>query len=259
MSGGAWLRVATVSFVVLFMWAGIAEARVFDFKNERIATYFGGTFGPSSVGDTAYGASSGSDISVDKQISTNASGEIGLLLTTPKLNLKLGAELLLPKQYSDIEGTDAAGTSMFNLRSKIYALIPMATLEILAYQTPTSRLILAAGGGLAFVTLDNTYTMTSAGTTTLGVGDFTESASATVTALQVYTGYEMLFTDTVTAVFNLGYRHIPVPALKSSKATTAISGTQAEGDELKNMDGTSRSINLGGVFVGLSFRFYIGL
>lgn len=243
----------------ILIMAARAQARVFDFISERVATYFGGTFGPSSVGDMAYGGSSGSGVSFDKKTATNASGEFGLLLATPAANLKLGAEYLLPRNYSDIEGANAAGTPLFQLSSKIQAIIPMATLELLAFRTPTSRMLIGVGGGLAFVSLENTYTMTAAGSTALGVGDFTESAKASVTTLHFYTGYEALFTDTVTAAFTLGYRHIPVPSLKSTRDSTAISGAQTESSDLKNMDGGNRSLNLGGAYVGLNFRFYIGL
>lgn len=243
----------------LLLGASIAEARTFDFKNERFASYFGGTYGASAVGDNAYGNSSGNGVTVDRRSAANASGELGFVISSPRANVRLGVEALFPRNYDDITGSDASGTALFTLKSKVMAFIPQAALEILFRPTAESRIIVGAGGGLAIVTLDNEYTMTSSGTTALGVGDFVESASARVGMGRAYVGYEFLFTDTVTLAAELGYRHLVVPSLKSTRNSTAISGTQSEGGDVLNMDGKPRSLDLGGAYAGVTFRFYIGL
>lgn len=240
-------------------FANMAEARRFDFKDESLATYFRGTYSPSLVGDSAYGGSSGSGMTFDKKVSANHGGEIGVLISGSRVNLKLAAELLLPRELSDIKGTDAGEVEQFSLASQLLAFVPSANLEFITYQTPTSRMVFGAGLGMGFVTLDNSYTMTPAGTASLGLGDFTESASGSSHMLQGYLGYEVLFTDIATVMFEVGYRHLKINELKSTKAVTTPTGAQTEGSVLTNMDGGNRTVNLSGPFAGLSFRFYIGL
>lgn len=237
-----------------------ADARNFDFKSESVATYFGGSYGTSRVGDAAYGFAADAAVSTDKSVSTAASGEFGLLLSGKKMNLKLGAEYLLPRAYTDVKGTDAAGTELFELSSKVTALIPMATLEFLAYQGPTSRMLIGVGGGVAFVSVANQFRPTAAAAGPFpGVAEHTEEASERVSSFVGYLGYETLFTDTVTVSIQAGYRHLPVRSLKATKANTSFTGNQTEGSEILNTNGSSRSLDLSGPFVGLSLRFYIGL
>ena len=243
---------------VLALWPSAAEARKFDFKTETFATYFGGTFGNSKVGNQAYAGSSGTDVTTDKTVQTTSSGDFGILLTGSKFAFRLGVEIIWPKAQTGIIGTNAAGTELFYLDSDIMALTPMANLELVAFQTSESRFSFGGGYGMAFVTLDNTYDMTPAGVTALGKDDFIESASARVPAMQGYMIFETLFTDTVTASITVGYRHIQVPSMKSTKATTALSGDQTDSTDIKNMDGTNRSFDLSGPFAGIAFRFYLG-
>jgi hypothetical protein len=236
-----------------------AEARKFDFKSEYISTYFGGTFGQSLLGDGAYGLSSGAGTATDKKVQSNGSGEIGFVLSLTKFNLRLGAEYLMPREMAGVTGTNAAGQTLFSLTSRVSALMPMATLELVARETPESKVAFGVGYGTAMISLENSYTMTAAGTSSLGVSDFIERAATQVPVWQGYVSYEILFTDTTTANFSLGYRYLPVPALQSTQSATAISGAESSGKDLVNSDGSKRSLNLGGPFVGLHFRFYIGI
>ena len=124
---------------VLALWPSAAEARKFDFKTETFATYFGGTFGNSKVGNQAYAGSSGTDVTTDKTVQTTSSGDFGILLTGSKFAFRLGVEIIWPKAQTGIIGTNAAGTELFYLDSDIMALTPMANLELVAFQTSESR------------------------------------------------------------------------------------------------------------------------
>jgi hypothetical protein len=246
-------------FLIVILSISKTEARVFDFKSERFAAYFGGSYGLSRVNDSPYGGSSGPNTTFNKSISSSASGEIGFVIAGQNANFKIGAEMLIPQHYTDIKGS-VSGTEMFNLDSSVTALIPTATVEFQAYRSATSRMLISVGYGLGFVTLENKYTFTPSGVTAFpGVGDHTESASAKVSSVQTSIGYEFLFTDTITAFFRVGYRHMPVGSLKSSRSVQSFTGSYAEGDELQNQNGGSRSIDLSGGYAALNFRFYIGL
>jgi hypothetical protein len=237
-----------------------AYARKFDFKSEYIATHFGGTFGNSILADNAYGPSSGTGTSVDKQVQSTASGQIGFVLSLKKFNIRLEAEYLMPRAMEGVTGTDAAGNQLFSLNSRVTALIPSATLELVAHETPTSKILFGVGYGIASVSLENAYTMTAAGKTALGVtSDFTEKASGTAPMWQGYLGYEVLFTDTTTALLHIGYRQLQVTSLQSTEAATAIVGAESPGNDLINSNGSKRSFDLGGPFIGCQFRFYIGI
>lgn len=236
-----------------------ALARKFDFKSEFVSMYFRGTYGTSSVADSPYAGSSGNDVSVDKSVSSNYSGELGFTASGTFMALRIGAEYLMPRHYSDIYGTDTSGTRLFTLDSKLVGVIPNASVEFFPYSNSTSRVIMGAGYGIAYVSLDNTYTMTTDGETKFGFGSFIESSSTRVDMFQAYVGYEILFTDTVTATVDLGYRRLLVPELKATKSGQTIVGSIQENDIMTNHDGSNRTANMSGPFVGLAFKFYIGI
>jgi hypothetical protein len=133
----------------------------------------------------------------------------------------------------------------------------MVNVEFLPYKGQNTRALLGFGYGVAIASLDNEYTMTSAGRTALGVSDFKESATGVSPLMQTYLGFEFLFADTVTATIQGGYRWCTVKTFKSTEDTTAISGPQKKGDDIINMDGGPRSMDLSGAFVGVNFRFYL--
>jgi hypothetical protein len=234
-----------------------AEARVFDLKSERVAIYLGGTFGSSNASDSAYGSSSGTGTLTDKKVQTATSGEVGLFLAFDRFNLRIGGEYLMPRELKGINGTDANGNALFSLDSSIGALVPMVNVELLPYKGQNTRALLGFGYGVAIASFDNQYTMTSAGKTALNVNDFKESATGVSPLLQTYLGFEFLFADSVTATIQGGYRWCNIKTSKSTEDATAITGAQKKGDDVVNMDGGPRSMDLSGGFVGINFRFYL--
>ncbi len=233
------------------------QARVFDFNRENFAVYVGGSFGNSNLGDGAYGLSSGWGTSTDRSVQTTTAAEFGFIFAATRVNLLLGVEYLMPRDQTTVNGSDTAGNQLFSLHSTVTALIPQATLEFITYRGPNSRLFLGLGYGYAMVSLSNQYAMTAAGTTELGVGSYKESGSATSSLYKAYLGWEFLFTDNVTLTFDAGYRYLIVPTISASQSAIAIGGSESQGANLTNMDGSNRSLNLGGGFLGLSLRFYL--
>ena len=234
-----------------------AEARVFDFKNERFAMYFGGSFGTSNASAGAFALAAPSDVVYDKQVSTSATGEFGMLFSGTRFNLRLGAEYLMPRDQVGVNATDANKTQLFSLTSKVSALVPIATLEFMPYRGALSRAVIGGGFGWALVSLSNEYTMTSAGQTRFGVGNYKETGTGSASLFEGYAGWEFLFTDTTTATINAGYRYCQVRTLTSSQNTNAIAGQQKENQEILNADDSHRSMDRGGAFIGINFRFYL--
>lgn len=238
-------------------FAQLAEARVFDFKSESFAFYLGGDFGSANLGQGAYGFSSGDGVSVDRSVLTQSAAEMGFVFANPSFTLRLGLEYLMPRDQLGIVGTDAAGTKLFENTSKVTAVIPELVLEFNFVSTATAHGFLGIGYGYGTVNLSNEYTITSSGQTALGVSSYKEVASGTAPMVQSSVGYEFLFTDTATCALQVGYRYMKVPSVKATQAVTAISGPETVGQDLINMGGSRRSLDLGGAFIGLNFRFYL--
>jgi hypothetical protein len=234
-----------------------AQARTLSLGANQFATYFGGSFGTTRLGDSAYGASSGSATKVDQKVPWNTSANVGVALGFSNVTLLVGGEMLMPRSSSEIKGTNASGTQLFTLSSTVRAYLPTAALELLFARTPDSRWIIGAGGGYAFVTLENKYEFTTDGLAQFGISNYTEKGRAQGTMLQVYFAGEWVFTDTASLVFSGGYRNLIVDHVKASADQDTITGSQSSGSDLKNSDGGYRTLDLGGAFAGLQFRFYL--
>ncbi len=234
-----------------------AEARVFDFKSESFALYVGGSFGSINAGDGAYALASGHGTQFDKKVQSATSAEFGLIFSATRFVLKFGGEYLMPRTQTGITGTSAAGAELFTLNSTVAAFIPMGNLELLFWKGATSRGYIGGGYGQAFVTLSNEYLFTAAGTSAFGVADYKEMAAGTAPFYQTYFGWEFLFTDTATLAFQLGYRSIKVEGLSATQPVTAITGPESNNTSIINMDGGQRSLDLGGGYANINFRFYL--
>jgi len=250
-------RVVAAAALLWMFFVSPAEARVFDFKNEHVAIYVGGTFGNSAAGDGAYALASGNGTKFDKKVESTASAEAGLLLSLEAVNFQLGVDYVMPRELKGVTGADSSGTPLFSLDSKLSALVVGGGIELIPYRKPRSRLLIGFKYGYSMANLTNRYSMTPAGTGAFGVGDYSEDATGTGVMLQGYAGWEINFTDVWTVAIHAGYRELRILGFKSTKETTAISGHQAEGQEILNMDGSSRAVNFGGAYVGLNFRFYL--
>lgn len=234
-----------------------SEARRFDMKNERFATYFGGSFGLSNLADYAFGQSAGAGVTTDQTVRTNYSGEFGITFTSNRGGIRLSGEYLLGKALAGVNGTNASGASYYTLESQASAIIPMVTAETPIWRGNESRLMIGGGLGYAFVSLDQKYYMTPAGTAALGVSDYIEKSSTKALAWRLFMSAETAFMDTTTITLEAGYRSVKVGSLQSLKDTTSISGPQTVGSDLKNMDGTLRAFDLGGAYASVLFRVYL--
>lgn len=252
---------ACVAVVSALGWPSVSDARKFDFKSESFASYLKGTYGPSAVGRSPFGDSSGASTTVfDQTISSNYSGEFGFLLSTTNFNLRGAVEMLIPSHISDVKGKDAGDNILFNLDTRTTAVIPMFYVDIIGLRTPTSKAFVGAGIGYGYVKVENRYELTAAGLATYPtLGDFTEKAEGQAVASHVYAGYETLLTDTTTVVFDLGYRYLNANSLTHLAAADTFNGSVVRGDRVTKANGTSRGIDLSGGYIGLAFRIYIGI
>jgi len=237
-----------------------AEARVFSFKNEGIASYLHGTYGPSMLSQQPYATSSGVDTSLDKKFTYNVSGELGLLwVVSDRMAFRLGVEAL--QGYPAIKeaiGSNPSGQQRMSVNSSVFAIHPSAALEYYFSLQNSYRIFGYAGAGYAMVTMQNNYTLTAQGTSDLGgITDYGEQSKATATSIIGGAGIEVHFSDTTTFLFDLNYRHLPVKNLTYQNSATGTQGAFVNGQPVLNDDGSKRAIDLSGMSVGIGFRFYI--
>jgi hypothetical protein len=237
-----------------------AEARVFNYKDSTVAPYLRVTGGLSSLGQSAFKDSSGTGTSVDGTSKYSYGGELGLVLAiTPSFHMRFGAELMQSRPVTYAPGSSSSGTELFRLDSTMSVFNPNVTFEGVFKSTGATRYFGMAGVGLASLTLENKYAMTSAGTSALGVSDFDEKMTGSAVESHLGVGFETLFTDNATFSMDLGYRYLIVKSLKYKSDVNNIvspSGVHA-GDPVLNSDGSARKLNLSGVNIGVSFRFYL--
>ena len=253
----AWV---TLALLVAVATPSVSWARVFNFKNEYLASYLRATGGTSAAGSDAFSIAGGTDTVYADEVAYNFSGEIGFLLRfKDRVTVRVGMEVLQTKPLNEISGKNPSGVNRFLLTSKVLVLQPVATIEVNLAPNPESRFYFFAGAGLSDVTMDNEFAMTATGTSELGgITDFAEKTTAYGISGHGGVGYEILMADTVTVAFELGYRYLPVPKLEfKNDVTTIAQGAVVKGDTVLNYDSSKRSLDMSGPFVGLGFRFYI--
>jgi hypothetical protein len=250
-------RVALLTIMVFTATA--AEARVFDFSKQTFSTYLRASGGPTTLQRGAYSAGFPNSITFNdtNAPSTVYSAEIGLAFTNPNVyNFRLGVEGLYPYASGGSTGANG-GTPEFTINSLTYAIIPQANFELFLKKKPNFRFYLGAGGGYAITSFDNNITMTPQGTTTYGVSNYSELASGTGIMGQGYLGMEFPAFDNIGFSFDVGYRYLVIPSFTASQSYTNLSGKIiSQGSTITNADGSTRSLNLSGVFGAVSFRFY---
>ncbi len=236
-----------------------AFARVFDFKDAALAPYMRGTGGLSSLAQDPFGNSSGTSTTIAGTTQYNYGGELGMLLgLSPVFHIRLGAEVLQENPVV-ADGLNAAGNSRFSLNSSVFVFNPNVAFEYVYSIKGNVRFFAEFGVGYANVTVVNDYKMTPTGTSELGVSDFKETMAKNVISGTAGMGMEMMFTDNVTFLVDVGYRYLPVSSLTYKAPVSNIvkpSGVQS-GDTVLNADGSKRSFNLGGLYGGVGFRFYL--
>lgn len=235
-----------------------AEARVFSIKESGFATYFKGSYGVSALNKDAYEKTSGTQTGFVEEANYNWGGEIGFVFPTPSYALRVGLEAISPSLPSGIKGYNTANNAeIMTLDSKINAFFPVVHLEIFVNNDANGRVYVAVGGGYGKVSLTNEYTFNAAGDALYTpLTSFSEKASQTTTLFETAVGYELSFVQSTTVSFELGYRYLKADDLEYDNAGTNFIGPHAAGAPVLNSDGSKKSLDLGGVFTGLSFRFY---
>ncbi len=250
-----------MKFIILLCflgWSSVGWGRVFDIKSETFGSYFKGTYASGLVGKSMFESSSGTGVTFDKTADYNFSGEFGFLWARSFMVLRLGAEVIRTRSLQGTKGTDASDVELYKMNSDVNVFNPKVGVEFSFFRSSIARAFFGGSVGQATVTVQNSYAFTSAGNTTFNnLADFTEAGTQTVTSAEGLVGFECLFSDTTTFVFDAGYRSLKASALARKADVTTFDGAQTAGEPLKNSDGTQKTLDMSGLFVGLAFRFYL--
>lgn len=244
---------------IVVLTENVVWARVFRMADETVATYFGGSYGPSLLKQSHFSGTSGTGATIDKSFLFNNGAEFGLLFRGPKLGIRFGVESIMPSTLTKGTGSDANGLSLYNFQSNISALVPKITMEFNLKAGDNWRTFLALGYGSATATYKNTYTLTTDGQSAFpGVADFSDEGTAAATLYDGSLGYEVLMNDTTTIALSVGYRKLEILKYKYKADVINFSGNHSKGDPVLNDDGTDKTSLFTGSHASILFRFYLG-
>jgi hypothetical protein len=237
-----------------------ASARVFNFSDLNVAAYFRGTGGMHMMGQEGFSLSSGDESFFNNNDKPyfNYSGEIGLLFQLGEtVIVRMGVEGLQSREI-DAAARNASDQKLLDVNSKIVAFIPNLTLEFQLANGLNNRTYFFAGAGYVQIKGTNEYTMTAQGTSDYGgATDYKETVAGFALMGQGGLGFEFLFVDNCTLATEVGWRYLPVAKLKHEETLTTVQGPVTAGQTALNHDGSKRTYDMGGPFVGISLRFYI--
>lgn len=232
-----------------------AQARVFDFKNAGLAAYIRGTGGLTNLDKDSFDKASGAGTKVSGSSAYAYGGEIGAMLGFGEhFHMRLGLEVMQPSGLSKAKGTSASGVERFSLDSSVFVFNPNVTFEYIYQVEGSWRFFGALGVGYADVTVENKYNMSAS--SDLSTASYSEKLGGKGMSGLAAMGVETLFLDNVTFAMDLGYRYMPVSSLTYKADVVGFNGTFAKGDSAVDSAGKKRAVDLSGVIIGASFRFY---
>lgn len=242
-------------FPLMLVAAASAQARVFDINKDSAAPYFLVSGGGSQVSTSAVEGEGNTGVTFTGGVNYNYTGEFGFLYSRSAASLRFGFEVLKP---TSLETTASDTTSeLYTATSELLGYIPKITLELNLHKTGDNRSFVAVSAGSASITMKNAYVLTAAGQAAYpGVVDHDTESKASSTLLAASLGYEGLLTDTTTILIEFGYRQLKFDNFKYSKDVTTFSGAKVSGDSVLLNTGLDRTVDFGGGFIALGFRFY---
>lgn len=236
----------------------LAEARVFNFSNERFAPYLRGQYQFSSMKQAPFGDSSGAGNTFDQEYKTQNNYEFGFVYSVDQVSLRFGFEVQKPTRLKDIKGSNAAGSALYEMDSDISGYAPKIAIDINVKQWPTARIFLNAGYGMATMTLQNSYGFTTAGQAAYpALANFREEYKGNGQLMEYSAGFEFLAFDTTTIVIDGGYRYLKIDSFTHNADVTNFQGAVTKGAEALDNSGGKRAVDFSGYFASVALRFWI--
>ena len=238
--------------LVILIGSGKVQASVFAMGNEEFSSYLLMTYGSSLVKDSAFVYES-SATAYDKSQTVNTSGEFGFTYSKGMIGWRFGFEMIKPTVLADVSATNAAGTTLYQLKTESSAMAPKFGLEIYFIRRETRRFFLFGYTGTASLTLKNDYT--SVNISPSASHSVEAKGAATLTGMGL--GFENLMFDTTTLVLEAGYRTLDFASMTYSKSVTTFSGAQTAGTVITDTQAANRSMKFTGYYGTVGFRFWL--
>jgi hypothetical protein len=244
-----------ISFIFLLQITALSrvEARVFKLTDESFATYLQGAVGPSLIQKSSYERS---DVTFSNKVEYNLSGEVGVLFTVSRTNLKLGLEIIRPQAITGAQALGEGEVPYYRVTSGIISYGPTIGFDFLLGASPHFRFFVSASLGYMKTTLKNDYAFTSEGQTRYGLIDYTEEGSAYSVMTRGGLGVEFSFSDNVTMALDAGYRSLVATGLQHERVAITLGGPVSIGHTMKDENGADRKVDLSGATMGVGLRFY---
>jgi hypothetical protein len=252
-------KIPWIYLVFLLFGVQSANARVFKIEEETLATYVKGVWGPSSILQTHFEDTSGTNMAIEDSVAYNLGGEIGIAFTASRAAFRLGVESIHPNPIESKDGTNLSNQILYTFGSDISALLTKADIDFILKSGERWRIFFSLGGGMGTLTYSNSYAFTTDGQTVFtGLADFSEKGTGAAVMYEAAMNFEHLFSDTTTFVFEIGYRQLLFDKITFKEDAATFTGAHLKGDEILNADGTAKSVDFGGPTVAFCFRFYLG-
>lgn len=241
--------------IQLLIWfsllSSIAEARVFNMKDNQFGGYFQGYYGQSRVGrDFFVGESSATSFS--KGFRNHTGGEFGFLYKTDKLSWLFGLELIRPDKTRGVAST--SGTSNYNYTSDLSAYVPKVGLELIFFESNDFRFFVNGAVGTASLSMKTDYS----NLTIAPNSNFSIEGKGSAQSLNYGMGAEWHWNDNTTFVIGASFRQLEFDKIKYLKdVASSFTGAHTKGQRILKSDGSALSYNFSNYFFSMGFRFWI--
>jgi hypothetical protein len=243
--------------MLVSLFAGVAEARVFNITSEKFASYFLVNNGYANIKKTPFENESSGGVTHSSGYSSILGGEFGFLYATPMVNFRFGFGIIKPANLKDVTASNSTD-DLYSVNSDLQGFVPKMGVEVNFSKAGSYRVFGVASYGSANITMKNTYILTAAGQAAYsGVANHTVEAKGSATEMYGGLGAEIHMTDTTTFMVEGGYRSLKFSKLTYAKAVDTFTGAQASGATVLDADGNQRALDFTGVLVTVGFRFYM--
>jgi opacity protein-like surface antigen len=221
----------------------------------------------SYLGENAYGNSTGYNTQFDREVEYSMAGELGLAIQMgADISLRLGVEGFRAQEVRTRGSLTSNSSAFIDIESSVLAFSPMATIEYRFMGEGHFRIYGFGGIGYSAVSVTNEKTLNNAAEAYYAHGTnpnpYKESWDADpVVTYALGTGVEFFAFDNVTFCLDGGWRFLSVKKFEYEEDVAAVRGGATKnflkGDVVRDDANERIGLNLGGPFVGLTFKFYI--
>lgn len=251
------MKVLIVCFSVPILFLShFAQARVFSFENESVASYLNFRVGMGSVGNSPYQWQSASSYGGDS-FELGYGGDFGVYFRTSSFGLALGILVHTFDPVTGGTGSNSSG-SLYTVESEGLAYGPQILFDYQFGYTKSYMWKLVFGGGYQFAKFESTYTVSSAGQSLVGgQTSFSESLKGSFPFAVLGVGTEFMMSGSMTMNVLFGYHYTFSGSWQYGEGGQNFAGSHSQGANVLFEDGTEKSIDWSYPFLQVGFQFYI--